>query len=150
MLPIANVETMTDVQAASLARQRFMASVVMALGAIALLLAAIGIHGLIASSVVERTREFGIRMALGATRAQVIGEVVLPGIALAGAGVAVGGAGSIAATRLLQSFLWGVTPADPITFVGVVLTLLAVALLASVVPAWRVVRMDPARSLRSE
>jgi predicted permease len=150
MLPIAKVETMTDVQAASLARQRFMASVVMALGAIALLLAAIGIHGLIASSVVERTREFGIRMALGATRAQVIGEVVMPGIALAGAGVAVGGAGSIAATRLLQSFLWGVTPADPITFVGVVLTLLAVALLACVVPAGRVVRMDPARSLRAE
>jgi predicted lysophospholipase L1 biosynthesis ABC-type transport system permease subunit len=150
MLPIARIESMTDLQAASLSKQRFMVSIVLGLGAVALLLAAIGIHGLIASSVSERTREFGIRVALGATRGRVIADVVMPGVILAGAGVAIGSAMSLAVVRLLQSFLWGVTPTDPLTFGGVVVTLLAVALLAGIAPAWRVVRTDPARSLRAE
>jgi predicted permease len=150
MLPLAKVQTMTDVQGASLARQRFMVTIVVGLGAIALLLAAIGIHGLIASSVGERTREFGIRIALGATRGQVVAGIVMPGVALAGAGIAIGGAASVAAIRALQSFLWGVAPTDPVTLIGVVIVLLAVATLASAVPAWRLVRSDPARSLRGE
>jgi predicted permease len=150
LLPIARIESMADRQAASLARQRFMVSIVLGLGAVALLLAAIGIHGLIASSVSERTREFGIRVALGATRGRVIADIVMPGVILAGAGVAIGSAMSLAVVRLLQSFLWGVTPTDPLTFGGVVATLLAVALLASLAPALRVVRTDPARSLRAE
>jgi predicted permease len=150
MLPIAKLETMTDVQDASLAPQRFMMALVVGLGAVALLLAAIGIHGLIASSVTERTRELGIRLALGATSAQVMQSVVVPGLILAAAGVLIGAGVALATVRLLQSFLWGVTPTDPLTFVVVIATLLAVALLASLVPALRVLRFDPALTLRAE
>ena len=113
MLPIAKMESMADVQAASLAQQRFMMSLVVGLGVVALLLAAIGIHGLIASSVSERTRELGIRLALGATGRQVVKDVVMPGVILAAAGVAIGGAAALAVVRLLQSFLWGVDPDRP-------------------------------------
>ena len=116
LLPIAKMESMAAVQAASLAQQRFMMSVVVGLGLVALLLAAIGIHGLIASSVSERRRELGIRLALGATGRQVLTDVVMPGIVLAGAGVAIGSVAALAAVRLLQSFLWGVTATDPLTF----------------------------------
>ena len=150
MLPIAKMESMAAVQAASLAQQRFMMSVMIGLGLVALLLAAIGIHGLIASSVSERRREFGIRLALGATGRQVLTAVVKPGIVLAGAGVAVGSLAALAVVRLLQSFLWGVTATDPLTFGVVVVTLLAVALAASVIPAMRVLRLDPALTLRAE
>lgn len=150
MLPIARLESMTDVQAASLASQRFMMTLVVGLGAIALLLAAIGIHGLIASSVSERTRELGIRLALGATSPQVLRAVVTPGVALAIAGIAIGSVAAFVTVRLLQSFLWGVTPTDPMTFIAVIATLVSVALVASVVPALRVLRLDPALTLRAE
>jgi predicted permease len=150
MLPIARLEPMTDVQAAALAQQRFMMVLVTSLGAIALLLAAIGIHGLIASTVGERTRELGIRLALGASGRQVMADVVKPGIILAVVGVGIGAGGAFAATRLLQTFLWGVTPADPLTFAGVVALLLLVASAASVIPALRVLRLDPALTLRAE
>jgi predicted permease len=150
LLPIAKIESMTDVQAASLAQQRFMMTLVVGLGAVALLLAAIGIHGLIASSVSERQRELGIRLALGASGSRVMRDVVMPGVMLAGIGVAIGAAAAFAAVRLLQSFLWGVTATDPLTFVAVVVTLLAVAFFASVMPALRVLRLDPAFTLRSQ
>lgn len=150
LLPIARMESMTDVQAASLAPQRFMMSVVLGLGGVALLLAAIGIHGLIASSVSERTRELGIRLALGATARQVLAAVVMPGVILAAIGVAIGGVAALAAVRLLRSFLWGVQPTDPVTFAIVIAGLLGVALMASLIPALRVLRLDPARTLRAE
>ena len=150
LLPIAKMESMTDVQAASLAPQRFMMSVVVGLGAVALLLAAIGIHGLIASSVYERTRELGIRLALGATGRQVLTAVVTPGIVLAAIGVAIGSAAALAGVRLMRSFLWGVQPTDPVTFAIVVSILLGVALVASLIPALRVLRLDPARTLRAD
>ena len=150
LLPIAKMESMAAVQAASLAQQRFMMSVVVGLGLVALLLAALGIYGLIASSLSERRRELGIRLALGATGRQVVRDVVTPGIALAGVGVVIGSAAALAVVRLLQSFLWGVTATDPLTFGLVVATLLAVALVASVIPALRVLRLDPALTLRAE
>ena len=150
LLPIAKMESMTDVQAASLAQQRFMMSVVVGLGVVALLLAAIGIHGLIASSVSERRRELGIRLALGASPGQVVRDVVMPGIVLAAVGVTIGAAAALAVVRLLQSFLWGVTATDPLTFAVVIATLLAVALIASLIPAARVLRLDPALTLRAE
>ena len=112
--------------------------------------AAVGLQGLIASSVNERTRELGMRLALGATGRQVLGIVVTPGLLLAGIGVIIGSAGALAGTRLMQSFIWGVKPTDPLTFLGVVVVLLAVALLASVFPAMRVLRLDPAKTLRAE
>jgi predicted permease len=150
MLPIAKVEAMSHVQSASLAGQRFMMSLVAGLGVVALLLAAIGIHGLIASTVSERTRELGIRLALGATSSQIIRDIVVPGLIVAAIGVAIGAVAALATVRLLETFLWGVTPTDPLTFAGVIALLLAVALIASVIPALRVLRLDPALTLRAE
>jgi ABC-type antimicrobial peptide transport system permease subunit len=141
---------MSGVQSAALATQRFMMSLVVGLGAVALLLAAIGIHGLIASTVSERTRELGIRLALGASRRHILGNVVLPGMALALAGVVIGTAASVPATRLLRSYLWGVEPNDLTTLVTVTTGLLVVALIATLIPALRVLRLDPALTLRAE
>ena len=149
-LPIAKVRTISQVRNDKLSEQRFMMSLVAGLGAIALVLAAIGIHGLIASSVSERTRELGIRLALGAPRARVMRDVLAPGVTLAIVGVAGGSAGAFAAARLLRSFLWGVRPADPLTFVAAVSTLIVVAFVASIIPALRVLRLDPALTLRAE
>jgi ABC-type antimicrobial peptide transport system permease subunit len=150
LLPIARLETMSDVQSRALAMQRFMMSLMLGLAVVALLLAAIGIHGLIASSVTERRRELGIRLALGATSGQVMRVVVLPGVLLALAGVIAGTGAAFAAARLLQAFLWGVAPTDAVTFGVVILTLLIVAAFASFVPALRVLRLDPATTLRAE
>lgn len=150
LLPVAKIESMSDVQGNALASQRFMMTLVLGLGAVALLLAAIGIHGLIASTVTERTRELGLRLALGASNGQVLKDVVLPGVRLAVIGVAAGAAGALAAVRLMRSFIWGVQPHDPVTLLAVVGTLLIVALVASVIPALRVLRLDPALTLRAE
>jgi ABC-type antimicrobial peptide transport system permease subunit len=150
LLPVSKLESMTDVQSAAVAPQRFMSALVGGLGAIALLLAAVGIHGLISASVTERTRELGVRLALGASALQVMRTVVAPGLAMAGAGVAVGAAASLAVVRLMESYIWGVSATDPWTFAAVALGLLLVALLASVTPALRVLRLDPALTLRAE
>ena len=150
LLPISRLEAIADVQASSLSAQRLMASLVAGLGAVALLLAAVGIYGMIASSVTERTRELGVRLALGASPGQVLRNVVLPGMITTAAGIGIGGVASLFVVRLMQSFIWGVTPTDPLTFIAVVLTLLAVALIAAVVPALRVLRLDPALTLRAE
>ena len=150
LLPVAKIDTMVSVQSAAIASQRFTMSLVVGLGIVALLLAAIGIHGLIASSVTERTRELGIRLALGASGPQVLKDVVVPGIVLAAVGVGIGSAVALAAVRLMRSYLWGVQPGDPLTFLTVIVGLLAVALAASVIPALRVLRLDPALTLRAE
>jgi len=150
LLPVARIDTMGSVQDAALSSQRFTMALVAGLGIVALLLAAIGIHGLISSSVSERTRELGIRLALGASNRQILQDIVVQGVVLAGIGVAVGSAGALAAVRLLESFLWGVRPTDPATFAAVIVTLLAVALIASLLPALRVLRLDPALTLRAE
>lgn len=150
MLPVAKVETMSDVQSTALAQQRFMMSLVAGLGVVALLLAGIGVHGLIASSVSERTREFGIRLALGASTGQLLTTVVGPGLVVALAGIGAGTVASLAAVRLLRAFLWGVTASDPLTFASVIAVLVAIAVAASLVPAWRVLRLDPAATLRTE
>lgn len=150
LLPVAKMESMSEVQGNALATQRFMMTLVLGLGAVALLLAAIGIHGLIASSVTERTRELGVRLALGASSGQVMKGVVLRGVTLASIGVALGAAGALASTQLMRSYIWGVQPRDPLTLIAVIATLLIVALLASVIPALRVLRLDPALTLRAE
>lgn len=141
---------MAQVQAKALASQRFMMTLVLGLGAVALLLAAIGIHGLIASSVTERTRELGVRLALGASSRQILQDVVMPGLGLAVVGVIAGAAGALAGARVMQAYIWGVQPRDPLTLLMVVGTLLVVALTATVIPALRVLRLDPALTLRSE
>ena len=149
-LPLSAVRSVDAVRSAALARQRILMLLVGALGAAAMLLAAIGIHGLIASGVTERTREFGIRMALGATAAQAVRSAALPGIVLALVGLVAGCGAAVAVSGLLRSLLWGVSANDPVTFAGVVLALLLVAVTASVVPALRVRRLDPVSLLRSE
>jgi predicted permease len=120
------------------------------LGAVALLLAVSGLFGVIAYSVSQRVREFGIRIALGAQRGDVVGMVLRQGMWLTGLGVVLGLALSIAATRLLKSLLIGVSSIDPVTFAAVPLLLAAVALLACLLPAWRAARVDPMEALRDE
>jgi predicted permease len=147
MSPIRSVD---HLRAESLSRQRTLMLLVAALGGLALFLAAIGIHALIASGVTERTRELGIRMALGATVGQTIRDAALPGILMAVAGLGIGCVAAYGATGLIRSLLWGVRENDPVTFVAVIAVLLAVAVAASVLPALRVRRFDPVALLRSE
>lgn len=149
-LPIAQIKTIDDLRGQKLTSQRFMMWLVAGLGLIALVLAGVGLHGLISSSVNERARELGIRLALGATARQAAMAVVVPGLVLAAVGVAIGTAAALATARLLESFVWGVTPSDPPTFAAVVMGLLTIALVASLIPAWRVLRLDPAVTLRAE
>jgi predicted permease len=150
LLPLAAVNTMADLQSASLREQRLLTTLLLALAAAALIVAAIGIHGLIAASVTERTREIGIRLALGATFGHALRTLALPGIVLAGAGTAAGLVGATAAVPLIRHFVWGVSAGDPVTYAGVVTLLLAVATVASVAPALRILRLDPATTLRQD
>jgi predicted permease len=149
-LPFAGFHSMEDVRYRALAQERFQAVLLGALAGLALLLAAVGIYGLIANSVAERTRELGIRLALGATVGQAIRTVALPGVALALAGVVAGSVLAGFATQLLRRLVWGVRPGDPATFVAVGIGLLGVAAAASFLPALRVVRLNPAETLRQE
>jgi putative ABC transport system permease protein len=113
-------------------------------------LGALGIYGVLAFLVTQRTREIGVRMALGARPTLVLGMIVGRGLRLAGLGVVIGVGASLLLTRLMQGVLYGVTPTDPLTFVGVVVALLVVAALASWIPALRATRVDPLVALRSE
>ena len=150
LLLFSGFHGVVDIRSATLARQRFQAVVMSAMAALALFLAAIGIAGLIAHTVVERTRELGIRIALGATTLHAIRSVVLPGILLAAIGGVAGVGASLGATRLLRHILWGVTTTDPATFAGGASALLIVAVGASVIPALRIARLNPAETLRNE
>ncbi len=149
-LPFAGFHSMQDVRYQAFARERFQAALLGALAGLALLLAAVGIYGLIANSVAERTRELGIRLALGATVAQAVRAVAVPGIVLAPAGVAAGSVLAAFASQLLRHLVWGVRPGDPATFFAVGFGLLAVAAAASFLPALRVTRLNPAQTLRQE
>ena len=149
-LAVSAVRGVDDVRDASLSRQRILMMLVGALGGLALFLAGIGIHALISSGVTERTRELGIRMALGATVGQTIRDAALPGILMAIAGLVVGCIIAYGASGYIRSLLWGVKENDPLTFVAVISALLAVAITASVMPALRVRKLDPVSLLRSE
>lgn len=149
-LPVANIESMEQVVRSSTSRQRFRMWLMTAFGGAALLLAAIGIYGLMAYMVVQRTQEIGIRLALGADGAQVKSMVVAQGMRLALVGVAVGVGASFALARLITSFLFGVKASDPLVFVSAPLLLTAVALVAVWWPARRASRVDPLTALRYE
>ena len=150
LLPFAAVERMTEVRSASLALPRFLMALLLGLAGTAILLAAVGIHGLVASSVAERTREIGIRLALGSTVARAIRTIALPAVALTATGVAIGLIAALATGRLLSHFIWGVTASDSATFVAVAAVFLTVAAAATVVPALKILRLDPATTLRQE
>ena len=149
-LPVYDVRSFDDVVRESVAERRFYAMLLAAFAGLALVLAAVGIYGVIAYSVQQRRRELGIRIALGATRERVIALVLRQGMALTLVGVAVGLAGAGLLTRVLRGQLYGVSATDPLTFAAVPVILLAVALVACAVPARRAVAVDPATSIRAE
>lgn len=150
LLPLASFQTIDDLQASVTREQRYNAALFSILAGLAVLLAAIGLYGLISQSITQRTHELGIRLALGATAQQAMSNAMKPGILLALAGVAAGFGLSLIAVRLVKHMLWGVQPVDPTTFVATAGILLLVAAVASLVPALRILKMDPARTLRSE
>ena len=149
-LPLADVITLDQLLADSVSGRRFSMLLLAALGACAMLLAAIGIYGVTAYSVAQRTEEFGIRMALGAAPASVIGMVMRQNLALIGAGTGAGLTIALTGTRLLSKLLFGVSPFDPATFASAAVLLAAVAMAASYVPARRATRVDPMVTLRGE
>jgi len=149
-LPVTDVETMPNIMETSLAQPKFRTFLLGLFAAMALALAAIGILGVISYSVSQRTKEFGIRMALGAQSENVLKQVLKEGARLAAAGLALGLGGSLVATRLIATLLFGVKPADPLTFAAVAAILTSVTLAASYIPARRATRVDPMVALRYE
>jgi putative ABC transport system permease protein len=149
-LAIASVRTMADVRSASLARQRFLMMMLLVFAGVGIALAVVGVYGVMAQYARGRSREMGIRLALGAQRVQVRWLVVRRGMWLVGAGLAAGIGVALAATRFMQAFLFDVTPVDPVTFVAVPLLLLLTAAAATWLPALRASRADPVATLREE
>ncbi|HTS66189.1 MAG TPA: ABC transporter permease [Candidatus Acidoferrales bacterium] len=148
--PIFAVATMNQVVEASVSTRRVTLILLGLFGALALVLAAIGIYGVISYSVAQRSREIGIRVALGAQRADVLRLVLFQGARIAGAGILTGIVGSLALTRLMARLLFSVSAADPPTYAGVAVALAVVALLACYIPARRTLRVDPVTALRHE
>jgi putative ABC transport system permease protein len=149
-LAVAAVQTMEDVVATSVAERRLTMLLLMIFAGAALLLAAVGIYGVIAYSVTQRTQEIGIRMALGAQRGDVLRMILRQAALLAGTGVVAGGIGALLVTRLMSGLLFNVKPTDPLTFAGVSALLAVVAIAASCVPGLRATRVDPVIALRAE
>ena len=148
--PIADVFTMDALMDRAVGQRRLSMTLLGTFAALAMVLASLGIYGVMAFDVTRRSREIGVRMALGAARSSVLGLVLKQGLAMAAVGVAVGLVGALAMTRLLQAQLFGVTSSDPATFVAVALGLLGVATMATLVPALRATRINPTEALRYE
>jgi putative ABC transport system permease protein len=148
--PIVRVALMDDLVVRSAGERRFAVVLFQAFALAALILAAAGIYGVLSGSVAERTREIGVRSALGASRGTILGLVLRQGLGLVAAGALIGLAGAAAATHGIASLLFGVSRLDPITYTGAAALLGTVAALACGVPAWRAVRIDPATTLRAE
>jgi len=149
-LPVYGAQTLNDAVTSSLEQRRFSMEIVGMFALTALLLAGMGIYGVISYIVSERTHEIGIRVALGAQSRNILGMVVREGLELAFAGAAVGLVGALIVSQLMAGLLYGVRPTDPATFAGVALLLIAVALLACYIPARRAIRVDPLVALRYE
>jgi putative ABC transport system permease protein len=148
--PVSNIRTMEEVMSESIARQRFSMLLLGIFAAVALILAAVGIYGVMSYSVAQRTREIGIRMALGARRSDVLKLTVGGGLKLVLIGVVIGLGAAFVLTRLMSSLLFGVSATDPVTFVIISLVLMCVAALASYIPARRATKIDPMIALRYE
>jgi putative ABC transport system permease protein len=148
--PLIAVKTMEQVAADSAAQPRVVTNLIAAFAAVALVMAALGLYGLISYSVAQGTHDIGVRLALGADTPDILKLMLQRGLLLTGIGVLVGLAVALALTRLLSTMLFEVKPTDPVTFIAVPLLLCVVALTATLVPAWRASRIDPATALRSE
>jgi putative ABC transport system permease protein len=149
-LPVTDATTVLDVVNQSVKPQRFSMTVVGVFALVALALAAIGIYGVLANAVTQQTHEIGVRMALGATAADVMWSVLRRALTLMAIGVALGTAGSLALARLVAALLYEIRPTDGVTFAGAALLLALLAVIASLVPAWRATRVDPLIALRAE
>jgi putative ABC transport system permease protein len=149
LLPFAKFRTLDDVRSEAVASERAQTLLLSALAVLALLLAAVGLYGLVANTVAERRRELGIRLALGATFSQAIVAAALPGLALAAAGVVAGTIAARLGATAVRHLVFGVSVADPLTFVMAAGTVFLVAAIAAIVPALRIVRLNPIRALRS-
>jgi ABC-type antimicrobial peptide transport system permease subunit len=147
---IYDAATMEEFIGHETARPRFTGWLMAIFAGIALALAVIGIYGVVSYSVSRRTREIGVRIALGANRPQVLRMVVGSGMGLVVVGLLLGTGAALALTRLIGTLLYGVTPSDPLTYGAAALTLAGAALIACLMPAWRAARIDPAVTLRNE
>jgi putative ABC transport system permease protein len=148
--PVYDLQSLDQLVAKSLGQRRFTLTLMLLFGVIALVLSAVGIYGVMAFAVTQRTQEIGIRMALGASAIDVLRLIVGSGMSLAAIGVVVGLAGALGITRLMSSLLFGVSPTDVLTFALVSAGLLIVALLACYLPARRAMKVDPLVALRCE
>jgi putative ABC transport system permease protein len=148
--PVVRIATMSDLVTASAAERRFALILFEAFAMATLILAAAGIYGVLTGNVAERTRDFGVRVALGASSSNIVGLVLRHGAVLTGSGVVVGLLGAGVASSAIATMLFGISRLDPVTYVGVIVILCCVSVLACVVPAWRAIRIDPAITLRSE
>jgi len=149
-LPVYDAFTLETMIDRSLGQPRFYVTLLTVFATLAVVLAVVGIYGIIAYTVQQRTREIGIRMALGASAERVVAMVVRHGLVLAAAGVLLGSVGAYAVSRVLRSLLFGVSVRDPFTFIGVAALLGVVALLASWIPARRAARVDPLSAMRAD
>ncbi len=149
-LAFSRTMTIDDALDSEIGRYRVSATLVSLFGFLALLLATVGLYGVLSYLVVQRTREIGIQVALGATRAHVGTTVLVQGMKLAAVGIVIGVAGALAGAKFVTSFLYGINPRDPVTFVVVPTVLAAVACVASLLPARRATRVDPMVALRSD
>jgi ABC-type antimicrobial peptide transport system permease subunit len=149
-IPISNPRSMEDVVETAGARTSFTMTLLGSASGIALLLGLVGIYGVVSYIVTQRTREIGVRMALGATAPSVRGMVVKQGLAMAAVGAVLGLVAAGALGSLMESVLFGVQPTDPLTYASVALALVAVCVLATWIPAARAARVDPSTALRSE
>lgn len=149
-VPVSNLRPMSGVVSSSLAQNRFRTVLLGAFAGVAVLLAALGLYGVLAQLVGRRTHELGVRMALGADRGSVLAWVLRYGMRLTVLGIVLGLVGAAATTHVVRGVLFGIEPLDPATFAGTTIVLLLVAVAAALVPGWRATRVDPVESLRSE
>ena len=148
--PVSNIDTMEHIVAGAVARQRFSTMLLGIFATLALMLAAVGIYGVMSYSVAQRTHEIGIRMALGARRSDVLKMTVKQGLKLVVIGVVIGLVAAFVLTRVMASLLFGVSTTDPVTFFSISLVLMGVAMLASYIPALRATKVDPMVALRAQ
>jgi ABC-type antimicrobial peptide transport system permease subunit len=149
-MPYVEIQSYQDLVEPDLRSWRLGATMFSVFGALALVIAAVGLYGVLSYSVAQRTREIGVRIALGARRAEIIRLVTMGGMNAVIVGIVIGLALSMAAARFVATMLYQTSPSDPLVIMGVVVSLIGVALVASVLPAWRVSRVDPNIALRAE